>query len=116
MLPVLESMAGCCSIPSQYEGEEQSPQVIYTGATPQQQALPAVDYLLELGRRRFFLLGTDFIYPRTTNAIIRNYLASRGIGERRSTSSIPRSARRTGTTPCSASAASPAATASSSLL
>ena len=54
--------------------------MIYTGATPQQQALPAVDHLLRLGRKRFFLVGTDYVYPRTTNAIIRNYLASRGIG------------------------------------
>ena len=80
VLPVLDKYDGLLFYPSQYEGEEQSPHVIYTGATPQQQALPAVDYLLELGRRRFFLLGTDFIYPRTTNAIIRNYLASRGVG------------------------------------
>ncbi len=77
VLPVLEKNDGLLFYPSQYEGEEQSPHVIYTGA---QQALPAVGHLLELGRRRYFLLGTDFIYPRTTNAIIRNYLASRGIG------------------------------------
>jgi len=80
VLPVLKKYDGLLFYPSQYEGEEQSPHVIYTGATPQQQALPAVDHLLELGRRRFFLVGTDYIYPRTTNAIIRNYLASRGIG------------------------------------
>ncbi len=81
VLPVLAEHDGLLFYPSQYEGEEQSPHVIYTGATPRQQALPAVDYLIELGRRRFFLLGTDFIYPRTTNAILRNYLASRGIGD-----------------------------------
>ena len=81
VLPVLAKYDGLLFYPSQYEGEEQSPHVIYTGATPPQQALPAVDHLLELGRRRFFLLGTDFIYPRTTNKIIRNYLRSRGIGE-----------------------------------
>ena len=80
MLPVLAEHGGLLFYPSQYEGEEQSPHVIYTGATPQQQALPAVDHLLALGRRRFFLVGTDYVYPRTTNAIIRNYLASRGIG------------------------------------
>ena len=80
VLPVLEKRNGLLFYPSQYECEEQSPHVIYTGATPQQQASPAVDYLIELGRRRFFLLGTDYIYPRTTNAIIRNYLAARGIG------------------------------------
>jgi urea transport system substrate-binding protein len=77
---VLADHNGLLFYPSQYEGEEQSPHVIYTGATPQQQALPAVDHLLGLGRRRFFLVGTDYVYPRTTNAIIRNYLLSRGIG------------------------------------
>jgi len=81
VLPVLAEHNGLLFYPSQYEGEEQSPHVIYTGATPQQQALPAVDHLLALGRRRFFLIGTDYVYPRTTNAIIRNYLASRGIGD-----------------------------------
>jgi urea transport system substrate-binding protein len=80
VLPVLAKYNGLLFYPSQYEGEEQSPHVIYTGATPRQQALPAVDYLIELGRRRFFLVGTDYVYPRTTNAIIRNYLASRGVG------------------------------------
>ncbi|HKA77015.1 MAG TPA: transporter substrate-binding protein [Pseudolabrys sp.] len=81
VLPVLEKYNGLLFYPSQYEGEEQSPHVCYTGATPQQQALPAVDHLLGLGRRRFVLVGTDYIYPRTTNAIIRNYLASRGISD-----------------------------------
>jgi urea transport system substrate-binding protein len=80
VLPVLEKHNSLLFYPSQYEGEEQSPHVVYTGATPAQQALPAVDYLLEMGRRRFFLVGTDYIYPRTTNAIIRNYLAAKGIG------------------------------------
>jgi urea transport system substrate-binding protein len=80
VLPVLAEYGGLLFYPSQYEGEEQSPNVIYTGATPRQQALPAVDHLLALGRRRFFLVGTDYIYPRTTNAIIRNYLLSQGIG------------------------------------
>ncbi len=80
VLPVLEAHGGLLFYPSQYEGEEQSPHVIYTGATPAQQALPAVDHLLNLGRRRFFLLGTDYVYPHTTNAIIRNYLESRGVG------------------------------------
>ncbi|MFA6264279.1 MAG: transporter substrate-binding protein [Pseudolabrys sp.] len=82
VLPVLAKYDGLLFYPSQYEGEEQSPQVIYTGATPQQQALPAVDHLIGLGRRRFFLVGTDYVYPRTTNAIIRNYLKGQhGIGD-----------------------------------
>ena len=80
VLPVLAEHSGLLFYPSQYEGEEQSPNVIYTGATPRQQALPAIDHLLALGRRRFFLVGTDYVYPRTTNAIIRDYLTSRGIG------------------------------------
>jgi urea transport system substrate-binding protein len=80
VLPVLAAHDGLLFYPSQYEGEEQSPNVIYTGATPQQQALPAIDHMLALGRRRFFLVGTDYVYPRTTNAIIRNYLLSQGIG------------------------------------
>jgi urea transport system substrate-binding protein len=74
VLPVLAEHDGLLFYPSQYEGQEQSAHVIYTGATPQQQALPAVDHLIGLGRRRFFLVGTDYVYPRTTNAIIRNYL------------------------------------------
>ena len=80
VLPVLAEHGGLLFYPGQYEGEAQSPNVVYTGATPRQQALPAVDHLLHLGRKRFFLVGTDYIYPRTTNAIIRNYLASRGVG------------------------------------
>jgi ABC-type branched-subunit amino acid transport system substrate-binding protein len=80
VLPVLAEHNGLLFYPSQYEGQEQSPNVIYNGATPQQQALPAIDHLLQLGRKRFFLVGTVYVYPRTTNAIIRNYLASRGIG------------------------------------
>lgn len=79
VLPILSKYDGLLFYPSQYEGQEQSPHIVYTGATPAQQALPAVDHLLGMGRRRFFLIGTDYIYPRTTNAIIRNYLQSKGI-------------------------------------
>jgi urea ABC transporter urea binding protein len=79
VLPVVEELNGLLFYPSQYEGEEESPNIFYTGATPQQQAIPAVDYLLGQGKRRFFLLGTDTIYPRTTNAILRAYLGSKGI-------------------------------------
>ncbi|MCK9918376.1 ABC transporter substrate-binding protein [Microbacteriaceae bacterium K1510] len=80
VLPILSKYDGLLFYPSQYEGQEQSSHVVYTGATPAQQALPAVDHLIGMGRRRFFLIGTDYIYPRTTNAIIRNYLQSKGIG------------------------------------
>jgi urea transport system substrate-binding protein len=81
VLPVLERHDALMFYPSQYEGEEQSPHVFYTGATPRQQALPAVNYLLDRGSRHFILAGTDDIYPRTTNAILRTYLASRGVPE-----------------------------------
>ena len=81
VLPVLQRHNGLLFYPSQYEGEEQSPHVFYTGATPRQQALPAVDYLLDQGRRHFVLAGTDYVYPRTTNAILKAYLASRGVPE-----------------------------------
>jgi urea transport system substrate-binding protein len=79
VIPVMERENGLLFYPSQYEGEEESPNVYYLGATPQQQALPAIDYLLDEGRRRFFLVGTDYVYPHTTNATIKGYLASRGV-------------------------------------
>ncbi len=79
VLPVVEQLGGLLFYPSQYEGEEESPNIFYTGATPQQQAIPAVDYLRRQGRKRFFLVGTDTVYPRTTNAILKSYLASHGI-------------------------------------
>ncbi|MFD0985790.1 urea ABC transporter substrate-binding protein [Methyloligella solikamskensis] len=79
VLPVVESLNSLLFYPSQYEGEEESSNIFYTGATPQQQAIPAVDYLLAQGKKRFFLLGTDTIYPRTTNAILTAYLHSKGI-------------------------------------
>ncbi len=72
VLPVLQRHKALLFYPSQYEGEEQSPHVFYTGATPRQQALPAMDYLLDQGRRSFILTGTDDIYPRTTNAILKS--------------------------------------------
>lgn len=79
VLPIIERENGLLFYPSQYEGEEESPAAIYTGATPRQQALPAADYLLREGRTRFFLTGSAYIYSRTTNAILRGYLASKNI-------------------------------------
>jgi urea transport system substrate-binding protein len=79
VIPVVERTQGLLFYPSQYEGEEESANVYYLGATPHQQALPAIDYLLAEGRKKFFLVGTDYVYPHTTNAIIKGYLASRGI-------------------------------------
>ncbi len=81
VLPIVERDDALLFYPSQYEGEEASPNIFYTGATPPQQAIPAVNFLLDQGIRRFFLVGTDYIYPRTTNAVLKGYLASKGIGE-----------------------------------
>ena len=73
-------MTACSSIPVQYEGEESSKNVIYTGAAPNQQAIPAVDYLMkEVGVKRWVLEGTDYVYPRTTNKILEAYLLAKGV-------------------------------------
>jgi urea transport system substrate-binding protein len=80
VLPVIEELNGLLFYPVQYEGEESSKNVFYTGAAPNQQAIPAVDYYLEeLGVQKFALLGTDYVYPRTTNNILEAYLISKGI-------------------------------------
>lgn len=71
--------------PVQYEGEEMSPNVFYTGAAPNQQAIPAVEYLMSEdggSAKRFFLLGTDYVYPRTTNKILRAFLHSKGVEDK----------------------------------
>ena len=82
VLPVVEELNGLLFYPVQYEGEESSKNVFYTGAAPNQQAIPAVDYLLDdLGIERFVLAGTDYVYPRTTNKILEAYLQSKGIAE-----------------------------------
>ena len=80
VLPVIEELNGLLFYPVQYEGEESSKNVFYTGAAPNQQAIPATDYYLEeLGVEKFALLGTDYVYPRTTNNILESYLKSKGI-------------------------------------
>lgn len=80
VLPVIEELNGLLFYPVQYEGEESSRNVFYTGAAPNQQAIPAVDYFLEeLGVEKFALLGTDYVYPRTTNNILEQYLQDKGI-------------------------------------
>ncbi|MBL3570821.1 urea ABC transporter substrate-binding protein [Rhodovulum sulfidophilum] len=82
VLPVIEELNGLLFYPVQYEGEESSKNVFYTGAAPNQQAIPATDYFLdELGVEKFALLGTDYVYPRTTNNILQAYLKSKGIPE-----------------------------------
>ncbi|MEM7243084.1 MAG: urea ABC transporter substrate-binding protein [Pseudomonadota bacterium] len=80
VLPVIEELNGLLFYPVQYEGEESSKNVFYTGAAPNQQAIPATDYYLEeLGVEKFALLGTDYVYPRTTNKILEQYLKDSGI-------------------------------------
>jgi len=80
VLPVFEKDDGLLFYPVQYEGEESSRNVIYTGAAPNQQAIPAVDYLMnEVGVKRWVLEGTDYVYPRTTNKILEAYLRSKGV-------------------------------------
>ena len=82
VLPVIEELNGLLFYPVQYEGEESSKNVFYTGAAPNQQAIPATDYFLEeLGVEKFALLGTDYVYPRTTNNILESYLISKGIAK-----------------------------------
>ncbi|MBL4812229.1 MAG: urea ABC transporter substrate-binding protein [Rhodobacteraceae bacterium] len=82
VLPVIEELNGLLFYPVQYEGEESSRNVFYTGAAPNQQAIPAVNYFLEeLGVESFALLGTDYVYPRTTNNILASYLQDNGIAE-----------------------------------
>jgi urea transport system substrate-binding protein len=84
VLPVFEELNGLLFYPVQYEGEELSQNVFYTGAAPNQQAIPAVEYLMSKdggGAKRFFLLGTDYVYPQTTNKILRAFLKSKGVAE-----------------------------------
>ncbi len=82
VLPVFEELNGLLFYPVQYEGEEESRNIFYTGAAPNQQAIPAVEYLLGADggeAKRIALLGTDYVYPRTTNRILRGFLNSKGI-------------------------------------
>lgn len=84
VLPVFKELNGLLFYPVQYEGEELEKNVFYTGAAPNQQAIPAVEYLMseeEGGAKRFVLLGTDYVYPRTTNKILRAFLKSKGVSD-----------------------------------
>ncbi|MGD8789098.1 MAG: transporter substrate-binding protein, partial [Burkholderiales bacterium] len=84
VLPVFEELNGLLFYPVQYEGEELSQNVFYTGAAPNQQAIPAVEYLMSSeggGAKRWYLLGTDYVYPRTTNKILRAFLHSKGVSD-----------------------------------
>ena len=80
VLPVFEELNSILFYPVQYEGEESSKNVFYTGAAPNRQAIPAVDYLMnEVGVKRWVLAGTDYVYPRTTNKILEAYLKDKGV-------------------------------------
>src|SRR5271169_3167661 len=82
VLPVFEELNGLLFYPVQYEGEESSNNVFYTGAAPNQQAIPAVEYLMSSeggAAKRWVLEGTDYVYPRTTNKILRAFLHSKGV-------------------------------------
>jgi urea transport system substrate-binding protein len=82
VLPVFENNNGLLFYPVQYEGEECSRNVFYTGATPNQQLIPAAEYLMSReggGYRKFYLLGTDYVFPRTANKILRAFLLAKGI-------------------------------------
>jgi urea transport system substrate-binding protein len=82
VLPVFEKNNGLLFYPVQYEGEESSKNVFYTGAAPNQQAIPAVDYLMnDVKVKRWVLAGTDYVYPRTTNKILEAYLLSKGVAK-----------------------------------
>jgi len=83
VLPVLEKLNGLMFYPVQYEGEESSRNIFYTGAAPNQQAIPTVNYLMrERAIKRWILVGTDYIYPRTTNKILKEYLLAKGVNEK----------------------------------
>jgi len=83
VLPVVEELNGLLFYPVQYEGEESSKNVFYTGAAPNQQAIPAVDYLMnEADVERWVLVGTDYVYPRTTNKILAAYLKQKGVADK----------------------------------
>ena len=85
VLPVFEELNSLLFYPVQYEGEELSKNVFYTGAAPNQQAIPAVEYLMSKdggGAKRWVLLGTDYVYPRTTNKILRAFLKSKGVQDK----------------------------------
>ncbi|MEK6734091.1 MAG: urea ABC transporter substrate-binding protein [Pseudomonadota bacterium] len=85
VLPVVEKYNGLLFYPVQFEGQEQSSNIMYTGATPNQQAIPAVEYLMSPDGgsvKRFYLVATDYVYPRTTNAILKSFLKSKNVADK----------------------------------
>ncbi len=84
VLPVFEANKGLLFYPVQYEGEEQSPNIFYTGATPNQQLIPIAEYLMSAeggSKKKFYLLGTDYVFPRTANKILKAFLLAKGVPE-----------------------------------
>lgn len=79
VLPVFEEKKGLLFYPVQYEGEEMSSNIFYTAEAVNQQATPAIDYMLEEGKKKFYLIGSDYVYPQTTNLILLEYLLSKGV-------------------------------------
>jgi urea transport system substrate-binding protein len=79
VLPVFEKNNGLLFYPVQYEGEELSKNIFYTAEAVNQQATPAVDYYLAQGKKKFYLLGSDYVYPQTTNLVLLEYLLSKGV-------------------------------------
>ena len=79
VLPVFEEKKGLLFYPVQYEGEEMSPNIFYTAEAVNQQATPAIDYMLSKGFKKFYLIGSDYVYPQTTNLILLEYLRSKGV-------------------------------------
>jgi urea transport system substrate-binding protein len=79
VLPVFEEKKGLLFYPVQYEGEEMSPNIFYTAEAVGQQATPAVDYMLAEGKKKFYLIGSDYVYPQTTNLVLLEYLLSKGV-------------------------------------
>ncbi len=79
VLPVFEKDNGLLFYPVQYEGEEMSHNIFYTAEAVNQQATPAVDYMLAQGKKKFYLLGSDYVYPQTTNLVLLEYLLSKGV-------------------------------------
>jgi urea transport system substrate-binding protein len=85
VLPVFEANKGLLFYPVQYEGEEQSPDIFYTGATPNQQLIPAAEYMMSSeggSKKKFYLLGTDYVFPRTANKILKAFLLAKGVPEK----------------------------------
>jgi urea transport system substrate-binding protein len=80
VLPVFEEHNSLLFYPVQYEGEEQSLNVFYTAASPNQQLVPAAEYMMEeIGSKKFYLLGTDYVFPRTANKVLKAFLKTKGV-------------------------------------